>query len=151
MPTSFARPTLRRLARGFTLIEVMIVVVIVAILASVAYPAYTDYITRGRIPEATSALSAWQIRMEQYFQDNRSYQSAANVCGVANPASTTNFAFSCATASATTFTLTATGQAAMSGFAFTINQDGTRQSTALPDGWGTEPINCWVTKKGGAC
>ena len=61
---------------GFTLIEVMIVVAIVAILASIAIPAYTDYILRSKITAATSALGSQQVKMEQFFQDRRTYVGA---------------------------------------------------------------------------
>jgi type IV pilus assembly protein PilE len=70
---------------GFTLLEVMVVVAIVAILASVAYPSYADYITRSRIIQATTSLSDYRVKMEQFFQDNRTY-AAAGVCGVPAPA-----------------------------------------------------------------
>ncbi len=137
----------RRLALGFTLIEVMIVVVIVAILASVAYPSYQDYVTRGRIPEATAALSAWQVRMEQYFQDNRSYLSGAN-CGARKPDDTTSFTFDCVDQTQTTFTLQANGRGAMSGFQFTLNQDNVRATPGVPSGWGNAQTSCWVSKRG---
>ena len=67
--TVIPRPRLdrHRVRRGFTLIELMVVVAIVAILAVVAMPAYTDYIVRGKIPDATSRLSAMQVQMEQFF------------------------------------------------------------------------------------
>ena len=58
---------------GFTLIEVMITVVIVAILAAVALPSYRNYQYRGKIPDAVSNLSAKRVKMEQYFQDNKTY------------------------------------------------------------------------------
>jgi type IV pilus assembly protein PilE len=68
------RPVLGRAPRawqrGFTLIEVMIVVAIVAILSSVAYPAYTDYVRRGQLQEAFTNLANYRIQMEQYYQDN---------------------------------------------------------------------------------
>ena len=58
---------------GFTLIEVMITVAIVAILAAIAVPSYNEYVQRARITEATSNLSDMRNKMEQYFQDNRTW------------------------------------------------------------------------------
>ena len=46
----------RRVNRGFTLIELMIVVAIVAILAAIAYPAYTESVRKGRRAEARTAF-----------------------------------------------------------------------------------------------
>ena len=137
---------------GFTLIEVMIVVAIVGILSAVAYPAYQDYVIRSKIPDATSYLASRQTRMEQWFQDQRSYLNTGGSCG-GTAASDTNtssyFNFTC-TATATTYTLTATGKSQMAGFTYTVNDGGTRATTAVPSGWTTN-TGCWVTKKGGLC
>jgi prepilin-type N-terminal cleavage/methylation domain-containing protein len=57
----------RRRQAGFTLIEMMIVVAIIAVLAAIALPNYADYIKRGKILEATNALSELRTRYEQYF------------------------------------------------------------------------------------
>ena len=141
----------RRLAVGFTLIEVMIVVVIVAILASVAYPSYQDYVIRGRIPDATGALSAWQVKMEQYYQDNRNYGSGTN-CGVTKPNSTPDFTFDCNAGAGQTFTLRATGNttSVMKDFVYSIDQNGSRNST-VGARWGNATYTCWATRKGGGC
>ncbi|RZI82174.1 MAG: prepilin-type N-terminal cleavage/methylation domain-containing protein [Rubrivivax sp.] len=97
----------RRRAQGFTLIELMIVVAIVGILASVAYPSYTDYVRRSSLPDAFQGLSSAQIKMEQYYQDNRTYVSGAT-CGYLPPA-TKYFTFSCVTATASAYKIRATG------------------------------------------
>ena len=64
---------LRSNPRGFTLIEAMITVALVAILAAVALPSYRDYVIRGRLVDATNALSSTRARMEQFYQDKRTY------------------------------------------------------------------------------
>lgn len=127
--------------KGFTLIELMIVVAVIGILASIAMPAYNDYVTRGKLVEGTSALADGRIRMEQFFQDNRTY--AGGPC----PAATTNFTYVCNGLSTTTYLITAMGIDSLVGFSYTINQDNTRTSTTL---WGNS-TTCWVMKKGGAC
>ncbi len=137
-------------ARGFTLIEVMITMVILGILAAIAIPNYADYVTRGRIPEATNALSDMRIKMEQFFQDNRTYV-AAGACGAPIPTGLSKFAVTCA-ATATTYTATATGTGAMAGFNYQINQLGARTTQNVPNAnWGATPVNCWVVRKGGGC
>jgi len=139
--------------RGFTLIEVMVVVAIVAILARVALPAYLDHLRRGRIPDATATLSALQVKMEQWFQDNRSYYTSASVrtCGVTASASS-HFSFSCTASSDTAYVWTATGIGAMAGFSYTINQDGTQTSAVTGvSGWTASSSSCWITKRGGVC
>jgi len=125
---------------GFTLIELMIAVAIVGILAAVALPSYQDYVRRGNIPEATSALGQGRIAMEQWFQDNRTY------AGAPCPSNGKSFTFGCVTA-ATTFTITATGTGTMSGFGYTIDQNNGRASTTP---WGNG-ATCWVARKGDSC
>jgi type IV pilus assembly protein PilE len=140
--------TARPIPRGFTLIEVMITVAVVAILAAVALPQYRDYVTRGRIPEATSRLATLQVQAEQYFQDNRTYVGAP-ACS-ADTTTSRYFNFSCSASSATAFTLRAVGKDAMAGFTYTVTQAGAKATSAVPSGW-TTSATCWITKKGGVC
>jgi type IV pilus assembly protein PilE len=53
---------------------------------------------RGAIPQATGGLSLFAMRMEEYYQDHRTYANGTN-CGAATPTSE-KFSFSCVTASA---------------------------------------------------
>ena len=131
--------------RGFTLIELMIVVVIIGILAAVAIPAYQDHVMRGRIAEATSGLAQMRMRIEQYYADNRTFENYT--CPA--PGQVDAFAFTCPVLTANTYTLQAAGAAArgMSGFTYTLNQANVRASTTP---WGDNGA-CWVIGKGGAC
>ena len=132
---------------GFTLIEILVTVAIIGILAAIAIPQYTDYITRGKIAEATGSLAELRLRAEKYFSDNRTYVGFNAVIGNAR-----YFSYACATPTATTFTCTATGVAAqgMTGFSYTINESNTRASTFTASGWNNS-ATCWVTKKGATC
>lgn len=63
--------------RGFTLIELMIVVAIVAILAAVAYPSYDKYLVKSRRSEAQQLMTEISTKQSQYLIDARNY--AANI------------------------------------------------------------------------
>lgn len=148
-----------KLNKGFSLIELLVVVAIIGILASVALPAYQDYVTRSKIPDATAGLANKRIQMEQWFQDNKAYTSANNAGNpCANDTTTSKyFTFSCAIPDANTYTITATGGNAtsgdnsMQGFTYTIDQNNAKATTSVPSGWSLGSGTCWVTSKGGSC
>lgn len=146
-------PSLRP-QKGFTLIEIMIVVAIIGILAGVAYPSYTDYVRKGQAQEAFSQLSVFRAKMEQYYQDNRNYGSSGTTC--ANDASasswnaftaTDHYSFVCATSnSGQNYTVTATGSGASLGNVYTINQNGDRTTTQFKGTTVAPAAQCWLTR-----
>jgi type IV pilus assembly protein PilE len=143
---------MKNVEKGFTLIEVMIVVAIIALLAAIALPSYRDYVLRGRLTEATNELSAMSAKMEQFYQDNRTYATSGGYttpCSASWATTSNSFTYSCTTG-ASTYTLTAAGKsgATTSSFTFTLNQAGTKATTAGK--WGTS-ATCWVTQASGSC
>ncbi len=140
------------MARAFSLIELMVALAIATILAVVAVPSYRDHMVRARIPEATSGLLLTALRLEQYYQDHRSYANAS-ACGVSLPAAA-QFAFACTVpADGQSFLVTASGAASgsMAGFAYTLDHLGTQRTLALPDDWGQSPVDCWIEKRRTEC
>ncbi|WP_449467848.1 type IV pilin protein [Stenotrophomonas humi] len=69
----------RRRSRGFTLIELMIVVAIIAILAAIALPAYADYALRSKIRVAQSDLLALSSNVENFRQRTLGYPASDSV------------------------------------------------------------------------
>lgn len=61
--------------RGFTLIELMIVVAIVGILAAIAYPSYTNYLKRTQRTAVISLMSESAMAAERFYSKNGSYQN----------------------------------------------------------------------------
>jgi len=144
---------------GFTLIELMITVAVVAILAAIAIPSYSQYVLRANVTEAVAGLSDMRVKMEQYFQDQRNYSGGGGItppcqAGSVAPLPTAKyFTFACSNLGATTYTVTATGKAGtnMAGFAYTVDQAGTKTST-LPVSSGWTDQGCgWVLKRDGTC
>jgi type IV pilus assembly protein PilE len=144
-----------RTQHGFTLIEVMITLAIIAILTAIAIPQYSEYVMRSRITEAVMTLSDQRLKMERFFQDNRSYTPAVGPAACSPntvaplPAPTGHFSYGCVVGP-TAYTVTATGNGSMAGFTFTVDETNVKRTTLVPTGWTASP-NCWVLKKDGSC
>lgn len=135
---------------GFSLIELMIVVAIIGVLTAFALPAYSSYMLRTRLTEAFTGLASIQPRMEQHWANTRTYAGFDELTPRQLPADSEHFTFELTEASAGAYLVTATGQGAAEGFAYTIDQNGNRVTTAVPDDW-TGSDNCWVDRKEGTC
>lgn len=93
-------------SRGFTLIELMIVVVVVAVLALIALPLFTEQIHKSRRSEAFQGLSDMQLRQERWRANHTTY---ANTTSLGLPTSTYyTFAVTAASNTATGYIITAT-------------------------------------------
>ena len=89
--------------KGFTLIELIVVIIIVGILASIGMTQYTKVVEKGRAAEARSVLGALRTAEVAEFMENQVYQTVANL-GVAAPsacATTHFFSYACVAATGT--------------------------------------------------
>ncbi len=125
--------------RGFTLIELMVVVAIVALLAIIAYPSYTKQVQKSRRETAESCLMELAQYMERYYTTNMRYDqdTAGNAVSLPTTDCTQNlngfytFSFS-GTPTATTFTIQAApagAQASDSCGTLSIDQLGAKTPT----------------------
>ncbi|EMU4459848.1 pilin, partial [Neisseria gonorrhoeae] len=73
------------LQKGFTLIELMIVIAIVGILAAVALPAYQDYTARAQVSEAILLAEGQKSAVTEYYLNNGEWPENNASAGVANP------------------------------------------------------------------
>ncbi|ENX2568151.1 pilin, partial [Neisseria gonorrhoeae] len=73
------------LQKGFTLIELMIVIAIVGILAAVALPAYQDYTARAQVSEAILLAEGQKSAVTEYYPNNGEWPANNGAAGVASP------------------------------------------------------------------
>ena len=130
--------------RGFTLIELMIIVAIVAILAAIAYPSYIAQIQKSRRTDAKSALLAAAVQMQRYFTERNTFATATlGPAGVfPNTSENGYYALTLTGLDASTFTLNAAPIGAQSGDpcgTFTYNEQGAKNVAGA-----TKPAaECW--------
>ena len=67
---------MKTIQKGFTLIELMIVVAIIGILAAIAIPAYQDYIARAQVSEAMSLTSGLKTPFAEFYADQGTWPSS---------------------------------------------------------------------------
>lgn len=128
---------MKTMQKGFTLIELMIVVAIIAILAAIALPAYQNYTVRAKTTELMVAADACKTSIAEYFQSQGTLPPTQSASGCSN--NTTRYIASLAVA-ANTGAITVTSQGATSGLpadaqGVTLTLTPTSNGAAAPLSW----------------
>jgi type IV pilus assembly protein PilA len=97
---------MKTMQKGFTLIELMIVVAIIGILAAIALPAYQDYTKRAHVSEGLSLASGAKTAVTEFYSSNGEWPTGNSVAGIATAASIIGNAVRSVQVSGNTITVT---------------------------------------------
>ena len=134
---------MHRMQKGFTLIEVMIVVAIVGILSAIAYPSYAEYIRRGHRAEARAGLLQGAQWLERAATATGTYPLTAAFPATLQTVPNNRYDIA-AVSNGTTFTLTATPKGAQTGDKcgnYTLTNTGLRGANGATTG--DIVTECW--------
>jgi type IV pilus assembly protein PilE len=130
--------------RGFTLVEIIMVIAIIAIIGAFALPAYQNNVMKSRRVDAQGALMGLANAMERYYSQNNTYENAtlgnAGIFPDQSPldGSTKYYNIALASATATAYTATATPIGSQAGDGqLSLDSTGTREWNSLDDGSGS--------------
>ena len=147
MANGSRHPFNRRLAQGFTLIELMIVVAVVGILSAIAYPSYTEYVRRGHRADARAGLLQVQQWLERAATATGTYPTnlPSALTWTADNTKRYNIAFQAGNTTAA-YVLTATPKGAQTGDkcgTYTLSNTGVRGAAGKKSGESGYNPDCW--------
>lgn len=133
--------------RGFTLIELMIVVAVVSILSAIAYPSYTEYVRRGHRAEARTGLLQAQLWLERAATATGNYPAAAAFPAALKTVPNGRYDLSYTPSDPiSTYTLTAKPKGAQSDDkcgTYTLSNTGLRGANGKTSGQSGYDTDCW--------